>query len=78
MTKERVYVKVSSDFDSTGYMQRHQSHGRMDVPSQSKQCVTSALQEPLITVTLVTVYRAHPGQESTCSLSALIHASTVG
>ena len=21
MTKERVYVKVSSDFDSTGYMQ---------------------------------------------------------
>ena len=79
MNKEKIYVKVDSTFDPTVSCNRHQSHGRMDVPSQSKQCVTSALQEPLITVTLVTVLPCSSrGRKSTCSLSALIHASTVG
>lgn len=55
MTKERVYVKVSSDFDSTGYMQPTSITCRMDVPSQSKPCATSAPPGLPITVTPVTV-----------------------
>lgn len=79
MTKKRVYVKVSSDFDSTGYMQPTSitwSDGRT---FQSKQCATSVLPGLPITVTLVTVLLcSSKGRKSTCSLSTLIHASTVG
>ena len=79
MTKERVYVKVSSDFDSTGYMQPTSITCRMDVPSQSKQCATSVLPGLPITVTLVTALLcSSKGRKSTCSLSISIHASMDG
>lgn len=58
---------------------RHRSPGRMDVPSQSKPCVISAPPGLPITVTLVTVLLCSSrGKRSICSLSTLIHASTVG
>ena len=77
MTKERVYVKVSSDFDSTGYMQPTSitwSDGRT-FPIETVW--TSAPPGLPITITPVTVSLCSSrGRRSTCSLSTSIHAST--
>lgn len=79
MTKERVYVKVSSDFDSTGYMQPTSitwSDGRT-FPIETVR--TSAPPGLLTTVIPVTVSLCSSrGRKSTCSLSTSIHASTDG
>ena len=79
MTKERVYVKVSSDFDSTGYMQPTSitwSDGRTFPIETVRDFRPAGLP---ITVTLVTVLLCSSrGKRSICSLSTLIHASTVG
>ena len=77
MTKERVYVKVSSDFDSTGYMQPTSitwSDGRTFPIETVRDFHPPGLP---ITVTPVTVLLCSSrGRKSICSLSTLIHAST--
>lgn len=45
---EKVYVKVNSDFDATGYMQPRQITGAMVGRIPSSRCGTSALQIPLL------------------------------
>ena len=77
MTKERVYVKVSSDFDSTGYMQPTSitwSDGRT-FPIETVRDFRPA--GTAVTPVTVLLYSSR-GRKSTCSLSTLIHASTVG
>ena len=44
---EKVYVKVNSDFDATGYMQPDRLHGAMVGRIPSSRCGTFALQIPL-------------------------------
>ena len=79
MTKERGYVKVSPTLILQAICSRHRSPGRMAVPSQSKQCGTSAPPGLPITITPVTVSLCSSrGRRSTCSLSTSIHASTDG
>ena len=77
MTKERVYVKVSSDFDSTGYMQPTSitwSDGRT-FPIETVR--DFALLGLPITVTLVTaLLYSSRGRRSTYSLNTSTHAST--
>lgn len=77
MNKEKIYVKVDSTFDPTGFMQPTSitwSDGRT-FPIETVRDFRPA--GTLITVTLVTVLPCSSrGRKSTCSLSASTHAST--
>ena len=79
MTKERVYVKVSSDFDSTGYMQPTSitwSDGRTFPIETVRDFRPPGLLTTVIPVT-ASPY-SFRGRRSTCSLSTWIHASMDG
>ncbi|MEI3167990.1 MAG: hypothetical protein V8S58_08645 [Lachnospiraceae bacterium] len=79
MNKEKVYVKVDSTFDPTGYMQPTSiTWSEMD-GCPSKQYATSAPPGLPITVTLVTAspYSSR-GRKSICSLNTSTLASMDG
>lgn len=79
MTKKRVYVKVSSDFDSTGYMQPTSitwSDGRTFPIETVRDFRPAGTADNGYSGTVLLC--SSKGRKSTCSLSTLIHASTVG
>ena len=80
MNKEKVYVKVDSTFDPTGFMQPTSItwSGWTYLPIETVARLPPR-RDVLTTVIPVTVLLySSRGRKSTCSLSALIHASTVG